>query len=46
MIIIETKRKKAEKILKAYPNAILADVTSSAKDGLFGFVEDCMTLSC
>ena len=34
MIIIESKRKKAENILKAYPNAILADVTSSAKDGL------------
>lgn len=34
MIIIESKRKKAETILKAYPNAILADVTSSAKDDL------------
>ena len=34
MIIIESKRKKPETILKAYPSAILADVTSGAKDGL------------
>lgn len=34
MIVIESKRKKAETILKKYPNAILADVTSGAKDGL------------
>ena len=34
MIIIESKRKKSETILKNYPNAILADVTSNAKDGL------------
>lgn len=34
MIIIESKRKKPENILKKYPDAILADVTSSAKDGL------------
>lgn len=34
MIIIESKRKKHATILKQYPNAILADVTSSAKDGL------------
>ena len=34
MIIIESKRKKAETILKNYPDAILADVTSKAKDGL------------
>lgn len=34
MIIIESKRKKPETILKKYPEAILADVTSSAKDGL------------
>lgn len=34
MIIIESKRKKPENILKKYPVAILADVTSSAKDGL------------
>ena len=34
MIIIESKRKKAETILKKYPDAILADVTSGAKDGL------------
>ena len=34
MIIIESKRKKAATILKRYPDAILADVTSGAKDGL------------
>ena len=34
MIIIESKRKKAETILKNYPDAILADVTSKAKDGV------------
>ena len=34
MIIIESKRKKAATILKKYPDAVLADVTSSAKDGL------------
>lgn len=34
MIIIESKRKKPATILKKYPDAILADVTSSAKDGL------------
>ena len=34
MIIIESKRKKAATILKKYPNAILADVTSGAKDSL------------
>lgn len=34
MIIIDSKRKKPETILKKYPDAILADVTSSAKDGL------------
>ena len=34
MIIIESKRKKPETIQRKYPNAILADVTSSAKDGL------------
>ena len=34
MIIIESKRKKLQTILKKYPGAILADVTSSAKDGL------------
>lgn len=34
MIIIESKRKKPETLLKALPNAILADVTSKAKDGL------------
>lgn len=34
MIIIESKRKKIENILKKYPDAIIADVTSNAKDGL------------
>ena len=34
MIIIESKRKKPATILQKYPNAILADVTSGAKDGL------------
>ena len=34
MIIIESKRKKPENILKMYPDAIIADVTSQAKDGL------------
>ena len=34
MIIIESKKKKKENILKKYPNAIIADVTSQAKDGL------------
>lgn len=34
MIIIESKRKKATTLLKRYPNAILADVTSKATDSL------------
>lgn len=34
MIIIESKRKKLATILKDFPDAILADVTSGAKDGL------------
>ena len=34
MIIIESKRKKLSTILRQYPEAILADVTSSATDGL------------
>lgn len=34
MIIIESKRKKIENIFKKYPDAIIADVTSQAKDGL------------
>lgn len=34
MIVIDSKRKKIENILKKYPNAIIADVTSKAKDGL------------
>ena len=34
MIVIESKRKKPATLLKKYPDAILADVTSGAKDGL------------
>jgi hypothetical protein len=34
MIVIESKRKKLENILKMYPGAIIADVTSHAKDAL------------
>lgn len=34
MIVIESKRRKAAKILKEYPDAILADVTSHAMDDL------------
>ncbi len=34
MIVISSKRSKQENILKKYPNAIIADVTSQAKDGL------------
>ena len=34
MIIIESKRKKIDNIHKKHPNAIIADVTSQAKDGL------------
>lgn len=34
MIIIESKRKKLDTLLKKYPNAIIADVTSHAKDSL------------
>lgn len=34
MIVIDSKRKKAETILKKYPGAILADVTSQATDSL------------
>ena len=34
MIIIESKRKKRENILKQHPNAITADVTSNATDDL------------
>ena len=34
MIIIESKRKKIDNILKKHPNAIIADVTSKASDGL------------
>lgn len=34
MIAIASKRSKRENILKTYPDAIIADVTSQAKDGL------------
>lgn len=34
MIIIASKRSKQENILRKYPNAIIADVTSQAKDRL------------
>ena len=34
MIIIESKRKKLENILKKYPGAVIVDVTSKATDGL------------
>ena len=34
MIIIESKRKKQENILKKYPGAVIVDVTSKATDGL------------
>ena len=33
MIAIESKRRKRENILKEYPNAVIADVTSQATDG-------------
>ena len=32
MIVIDSKRKKRENILKKYPDAIIADVTSHAED--------------
>lgn len=34
MIVIESKRKKRENIVKKYPDAIIADVTSQATDSL------------
>lgn len=34
MIVIKSKRKKRENIVKKYPDAIIADVTSQATDGL------------
>lgn len=37
MILIESKRKKNENLLRQYPDAIIADVTSQAKDGLIKF---------
>ena len=34
MIVVESKRKKIETIIRQYPNAIIADVTSHATDRL------------
>ena len=34
MIVIESRRKKQDTLLKKYPDAIIADVTSHAKDSL------------
>ena len=34
MLIIESKRKKQENILKKYPGAVIVDVTSKATTGL------------
>ena len=34
MIIIESKRKKQENILKKYPGAVIVDVTSKVTDGI------------
>uniref|UniRef100_UPI0040283EE5 DUF6939 family protein n=1 Tax=Segatella hominis TaxID=2518605 RepID=UPI0040283EE5 len=34
MILIDSERKKRENILKKYPDAIIADVTSLAEDDL------------
>ena len=34
MIVIESKRRKRENILKKYLDAVIADVTSQATDGL------------
>ena len=34
MIVIESKRRKCENILKKYPDTVIADVTSQATDGL------------
>ena len=34
MIVIESKSRKRENILKTYPDAVIADVTSQATDGL------------
>ena len=34
MILIDSKRKKLDNILKKYPDAIIADVTSHAEDDL------------
>lgn len=34
MILIESKCKKYENILKKHPDAIIADITSHAKDSL------------
>ena len=43
MIVIESKRKKPATILKKYPDAILADVTSGAKGG--GYWDEAIRLT-
>ena len=44
MIIIESKRKKIENILKKHPNANIAVVTSQAKDGCWS-IGQCILLN-
>ena len=39
MIIIDSKRRKRENILKKYPDAVIADVTSQATDSLVAKTE-------
>jgi hypothetical protein len=34
MVVIESKRRKRENILKKYPDAVIADVTSQTTDGI------------
>lgn len=34
MIVVESRRKKLEGILRRYPGAVIADVTSKATDAL------------
>lgn len=41
MIIIESKRKKIENILKKYPDAIIADMTSKTKSILSSWRNTC-----
>ena len=49
MIIIESKRKKRENILKSYPEAVIIDVTSKAEDDfvrLSPFYPNGVTAAC